>query len=54
MVRMNVARNMPHMNSHAKEVLARSNAALLETLVIGGMVICALAAIAYDVYVVLG
>jgi hypothetical protein len=54
MVRMNVARNMPHMNSHTRQVLARSNAALLETLVIGGMATCAVAAIAYDIYVTLG
>ena len=36
---------------HAKEVIAKSNAALLETLVIGGMVVCAIGAIVYDIYV---
>jgi hypothetical protein len=38
---------------HAKHVIARSNAALLETLVIGGMIVCALAAVAYDLYVLM-
>lgn len=34
----------------AKEIIARSQAALLETLVIGGMAVCALGAIVYDIY----
>lgn len=34
----------------AKKIITRSNAAVLETLVIGGMVVCALAAIVFDFY----